>query len=483
MKIKRRKKVKKLKLSLFLIPSSVILIAFCLILATFNILIHQHIEKLTAKEINREFEFYDIYYYGSNYLNNHQNDGNDKNDAEFFITVYYAILDENYNALIPNDQLYSELEQERIQVIAKYFRENRNIISKDQAIMLKHDCNTFYIKPKVYHGKSDGYCVLKDTSHEAKDFTVIVYANITPMQNFVDLIHKILGLLMILSGIVSIFVILRMTKKIDNSFNKLKKYIIDVGERKVLEELDVLDYREFNDVAKTVQKMSKMIDQAEESQKQFFQNASHELRTPLTSIQGYAEAIESGVIKDNKKSASIIINESKKMSSLVDEILFLSRMDMDHRKMNQEIIELKELIYDCSWRIKGNADKRNLNIEHVFLEDNAYIFGDEQRLERAFLNVISNAIRYAKTTIKIICEGKEKNIVISIIDDGNGISNKDLPHIFERFYKGEDGNFGIGLSITREIINEHGGNIDVISQKGNTKFVISIPKYKWKNFA
>lgn len=133
---------------------------------------------------------------------------------EFFITVYYAILDENYNALILNDKLYSELGQERIRVIAKYFRENRNIISKNQAIMLKHDRNTFYIKPKIYHGKSDGYCVLKDTSHEAKDFTVIVYANITPMQNFVDLIHKILGLLMILSGIISIFVILRMTKKL-----------------------------------------------------------------------------------------------------------------------------------------------------------------------------------------------------------------------------------------------------------------------------
>jgi len=339
--------------------------------------------------------------------------------------VYYAILDENYNVLIPNDELYSELEQERIQVIAKYFRENRNIISKNQAIMLKHDRNTFYIKPKIYHGKSDGYCVLKDTSHEAKDFTVIAYANITSMQNFADLIHKILGLLMIFSGIISIFVILRMTKKIDNSFNKLKKYIIDVGERKALEELDVLDYREFNDVGKTVQKMS----------------------------------------------------------SLVDEILFLSKMDMDHSKMNQEIIELKELIYDCSWRVKGNADKRNLNIEHIFLEDNSYIFGDEQRLERAFLNVLSNATRYAKTTIKIICEGKEENILISIIDDGNGISNKDLPHIFERFYKGEDGNFGIGLSITRDIINEHGGNINVISQKGNTRFVISIPKYKRKNFA
>ncbi|WP_132984268.1 hypothetical protein [Tissierella praeacuta] len=83
-----------------------------------------------------------------------------------------------------------------------------------------------------------------------------------------------------------------MTKKIDNSFNKLKKYIIDVGERKALQELDVLDYREFNDVGKTVQKMS----------------------------------------------------------SLVVEILFLSKMDMDHSKTNQEIIELKELIYDCSWR-------------------------------------------------------------------------------------------------------------------------------------
>ena len=96
-------------------------------------------------------------------------------------------------------------------------------------------------------------------------------------------------------------------------------------------------------------------------------------------------------------------------------------------------------------------------------------------MERAVLNILSNALRYAKAAIDITCRRDAAGVVISVKDDGSGIAPEDLPHIFERFYKGNGGNFGIGLSITQEVIQRHHGIISVNSRPGQTIFRILLP--------
>ncbi len=221
--------------------------------------------------------------------------------------------------------------------------------------------------------------------------------------------------------------------------------------------------------------MAKEIERAEESQKQFFQNASHELKTPLASIQGYAEAIRSGVSRDVDKAMDIIVGASKKMSSLVDEILLLSKMDSRMDVMETEILDLKELLYIVSWYLKERMEQKKIALYHHFPKERILVYGDERKLERAFSNVLSNAVRYAKTEIGIACELRENAVCVCIRDDGAGIDAKDMAHIFERFYKGRGGNFGIGLALTKEIIDRHKGHIRVQSEPGCTEFWVELP--------
>ena len=468
------KTTKNLKLNLFLIPTVVILISFCVILLAFNIVINRYTQSIVSKQLKEELELFDEY--------NNYNDANmfysqEKEEEDFIMPVHYVILDDNYTMLYPEDDFYSEFEKNRAYEIREYFVKNPDNLNQNNDITISIENRTYYVKSKTYKGNYYDDYFNENEKKSSESYTVFFYINISQMQNFLNTLNMILFGLMILSGIISIIVIFQMAKKIDNSFNKLKSYIIKVGKRETLNNLEELPYKEFNDVAKTVDNMSKMIDNAENSQKQFFQNASHELRTPLMSIQGYAEAIKSGVVKDDK-AVNIIIKESERMSNLVNEILFLSKMEMGESKINQEVLNVKELIYDFSWSIKGSTDKKNIKIEHQLMDEDIEIYGNEQRLERAFLNILSNAVRYAKEKIIISLESKDDNFIIKITDDGEGINQKDLPHIFERFYKGDGGNFGIGLSITKDLIKQHNGNISVLSEVGKTSFIVELPKYK-----
>lgn len=481
-----KRKEKPLKLHLFLIPSFVILAAFILTIMVFHFAVRKYIGKITQKEIDAEFEFFDLYYNSEGNsaeldVGVYDPDIEAKYNADLFITVHSVIMDENKNVVISGEPfVYTKEEQEKINIISEYFKSHKIDLKNNKSILLNAGNESYYLRYKTYHGISyEGFSIVKDNSELAQDYTVVVYANISHILNFVHMLYRILVALMIAAGLISIFVIFRLNKKIDTSFNKLKEYIIAVGEREQGKDLKEpgLEYLEFRDVLSTVNEMSDMIDKAQEGQKQFFQNASHELRTPLMSIQGYAEGIMTGVMKDSEKSAEIIIRESEKMSSLVDEILFLSRIDTNSVKNEFEILDMKELLYSCSWSVKGAADKRNLKIEHEFEEKSLLVLGDEKQLEKAFVNILSNAVRYAASLIKVVCKGKNDWIEINIIDDGEGISKEDLPHVFERFYKGENGHFGIGLSITQTIIEQHGGKALADSKENYTDFKVILPLY------
>lgn len=479
-------KGKPLKLHLFLIPSIVVLIAFSLTIMIFNVAVKKYVGKITQREIDSEFAFFDLYYNSgendSGYNNEYDTNVAAKYNPDLFITVHSIIMDEDKNVVISEESFaYTQEEWEQINMISGYFKNHKIDLKNNKSILLNAGKESYYLRYKTYHGISyEGFSIIKDNSELAQDYIVVVYANISYLLNFVRILYRILVGLMIVFGLISIFVIFRLNKKIDKSFNKLKQYIIAVGKRdsgKDLKEPE-LEYLEFRDVSNTVNEMSRMIDEAQESQKQFFQNASHELRTPLMSIQGYAEGIMAGVMKDNKKSAEIIIRESEKMSSLVDEILFLSRIDINSVNHEFEVLDIKELLYICSWSVKGAADKKRLKIEHGFEEERILVMGDEKQLEKAFVNILSNAVRYAAGVIKVLCKVKDNRVEINMIDDGEGISKEDLPHVFERFYKGENGHFGIGLSITQTIIEQHGGKVEVDSKENNTDFKVSLPLYK-----
>ena len=213
--------------------------------------------------------------------------------------------------------------------------------------------------------------------------------------------------------------------------------------------------------------MGKKIETDQNRQKQFFENASHELKTPLMSIQGYAEGLQAGVISEPEKATKVILSETDKMTGLVNDILSISRLESGAYKIKKEPVFMQEFLSECLTSMEAAIYEKHLRVS--FDVAPTAIEADRAQLEKAVRNILSNAIRYAKSEIRILFDGKK----LVIWDDGTPISAESLKHLFERFYTGQNGNTGIGMSLTKEIVEQHGWKIKAENTQTGAQFVIT----------
>jgi len=225
----------------------------------------------------------------------------------------------------------------------------------------------------------------------------------------------------------------------------------------------------------SMNEMAHKLDHADTAQKTFFQTVSHELRTPLMSIGGYAQGIERGVFPDPKPAAKVILEESERLTGMVNELLTLSRLDQDAEPVSLSSVRLADTISDALNRISGLAVKNGIQLDMQLSDSTLAVQADEALLGIALDNLLSNALRHAHTRITVLAETTRNDVQISVIDDGDGISEEDLPHLFERNYKGKNGHFGIGLSITETAIKKCKGTVEAANRsEGGAVFTITI---------
>ena len=216
------------------------------------------------------------------------------------------------------------------------------------------------------------------------------------------------------------------------------------------------------------------IEKEAERQQTFFQNASHELKTPLMAIQGYAEGIQAGVM-DTGSAAEVILTESDRMTELVDELLDISKIDMGRQSLTLSETDIRELLYDSIRAVEPAAAASGITIAPDFPEEPVMVKCDDTQMRRAVTNILTNGLRYAHSQLCLTCRPDKRNVIIRIQDDGDGIAEGDLPHIFERFYMGKSGKSGIGLALTKEIIHVHKGTIHAYNGDSGAVFEIMLP--------
>ena len=216
------------------------------------------------------------------------------------------------------------------------------------------------------------------------------------------------------------------------------------------------------------------IEKEAERQQTFFQNASHELKTPLMAIQGYAEGIQAGVM-DTGGAADVILEESDRMTELVEELLDISKIDMGRQRPTLSETDIRELLYDSIRAVEPTVVSSGITIVPDFPEEPVMVSCDDTRLRRAVTNILSNGVRYARSELRLTCRADKRHVTIQIQDDGDGIAEADLPHIFDRFYMGKSGKSGIGLALTKEIVHLHKGTIRAYNGDSGAVFEISIP--------
>lgn len=206
----------------------------------------------------------------------------------------------------------------------------------------------------------------------------------------------------------------------------------------------------------------------------FFQNASHELRTPLMSISGYAQGIQCGVFEDVSQAAGIILDESTRLTEVVDGILTLTRMDQLRYQLVPVEINIESFVEERLELLEGFAYSQKKKL--VFKPGiNHKMILDAMLLERAFSNVVSNCIRYAKETVTVSVEPTKEGVMITVMDDGPGIREEEAEKIFDRFHKGKDGNHGLGLAIAKKSLEYMGGTVHAVSSGQGAIFILTLP--------
>ncbi|MCM3116663.1 ATP-binding protein [Neobacillus sp. MER 74] len=231
------------------------------------------------------------------------------------------------------------------------------------------------------------------------------------------------------------------------------------------------------------------IKKLEQMRKDFVANVSHELKTPVTSIKGFTETLMDGAM-NNKETLeaflSIILKESDRLQTLIQELLDLSKIEQQGFRLNIQELDLNELLKEVITILSGKAQAKNIRVSLLCKQDQVMIQGDLDRLKQVFINLIANAMNYTppEGNVEIILLEHGEKVRVHVKDTGIGISKEEIPRIFERFYRVDrarsrnSGGTGLGLAIVKHLIEAHHGNISVRSELGEgSEFIIELYKY------
>ena len=267
---------------------------------------------------------------------------------------------------------------------------------------------------------------------------------------------------------------------------KLKKATQNIKEGNLDFVLDVEGKDEFSELCQDFEEMRRRLKESteekslmEKENRELISNISHDLKTPITAVKGYVEGIMDGVADTPEKMdryVRTIYNKTKEMDHLINELTFYSKIDTNRIPYTFSKLNVEDYFADCSEEVGLELETRGIELVYAnYVEKDVMVIADGEQIRRVIHNIISNAIKYMdkpKGIIQIRIKDVGDFIQIEIEDNGKGIGPKDLPYIFDRFYRTDvsrnssKGGSGIGLSIVKKILEDHGGKVWATSRLG-----------------
>lgn len=280
---------------------------------------------------------------------------------------------------------------------------------------------------------------------------------------------------------------------------KLKKATQNIKEGNLDFVLDVEGKDEFSELCQDFEEMRRRLKESteeksliEKENRELISNISHDLKTPITAVKGYVEGIMDGVADTPEKMdryVRTIYNKTNEMDHLINELTFYSKIDTNRIPYTFSKLNVEDYFEDCSEEVGLELETRGIELVYAnYVEKDVMVIADGEQIRRVIHNIISNAIKYMdkpKGIIQIRIKDVGDFIQIEIEDNGKGIGPKDLPYIFDRFYRTDvsrnssKGGSGIGLAIVKKIVEEHGGKIWATSEEGvGTTMYFVVRKYQ-----
>lgn len=306
---------------------------------------------------------------------------------------------------------------------------------------------------------------------------IFVYNTIAGMRGTITKLTQLL--IMIGLSVLALAVILsfQFSRSISNPLRKISSAAIEMADGKYDLKVEIDNNDEIGQLADSFNFMTKKLKNNIEMQRRFVADVSHELKTPLTTIRGYVKALRDGVFEDENSPVeycNIVMDEVGRMNRLVSELLDLSKIESEILQFTMMTIDLNELFRKTVGKLQPilRTDGYQVKVESP---EALYIWGDYDRIGQVLINLVRNAVKHSPpgATIKIRAEEINDMVKVEVEDEGVGIPEEELEHIWNRFHKvdkartrgGEDGT-GLGLAIVQEIVNRHGGEVDVKSKLG-----------------
>lgn len=276
-------------------------------------------------------------------------------------------------------------------------------------------------------------------------------------------------LAMVIAGIL----VYIQSRRISKPIGEINKAAQRIASGKYDKRVAVTSRDEIGQLASSFNFMADSIETLEKTRSEFISDVSHELRTPMTSVSGFAQGILDGTIPEEKRDEylGIILNESKRLTKMVNDMLEMSKMTSSEYKLNISAFDLNELTRLCIISLGSKIDEKNLDINVDFDRDVLKVLGDRDAIQRVIINLLDNAVKfsYPNTTVTITSKRDKNRALFSVGNFGDGVSSEDMRNIFNRFYKTDKsrvtdkGGAGLGLSFVKNIMSLHKQNVWVES--------------------
>lgn len=316
-------------------------------------------------------------------------------------------------------------------------------------------------------------------------YLVTMLPELTRIRTDVIKIYLIAGIMVFLLSLIAIFI---LTKRITDPIKAMRKASRELSNGNLQTRVKV--YNKDDEIGQLAEQFNDMADSLEKSEylrKTFVSDVSHELRTPMTTITGFVQGILDDTIPEEKRNyyLEIVLDESKRLSKLVSDLLDISRLESDEIELELSNFDINELIRLSIISFEHRFNEKNLTVNAVFEKEGETVQAEKDSIKRVITNLIDNAIKfsYDNGIIDITTKQKGNKVFISVKNTGDGINLNEQKTIFERFYKLDKSRsqnkngVGLGLHIVKRIINKHGEKIWINSEEGKfAEFVFTLKK-------
>ena len=309
-----------------------------------------------------------------------------------------------------------------------------------------------FIKPIFLDEKLDGYIIMVPKGELRGKRTLIIIWG------------AVILAIIVAAAIVKYFAELLVVKPIEQINNAAKR----LAKGNVDERVEVIGNNEIGELAQSFNSMAQSIGESDIIRKEFISNVSHELRSPITSIKGFIGGILDGVIPKDKENyyLKIVYDEIDRLARLVNDLLDISAMEAGKFNLNISEFDINQTISLCILNLESKIQAKGLKVKAIFHEERCFAIGDRDRILQVIINLLENAIKYSNDNgeIEVNISTKGEKIYVSIFNSGKPISESDINHIWDRFYKGDKSrtnkvSTGLGLSIVRLILTQHNQDV------------------------